>query len=96
MSKVLTAHQAAAEKALLQELRRQGVASQAVTVEVLPQPGGLLVELEVKPPVSRTQAQHIATCIAHAVHRHDRRVATVETAVHFMSGTPTRLAGSSY
>lgn len=94
MLQALSGHQAAAEKALLHELRRQGVRSEAVAVDVIVRPEGLVVELDVVPSMSPTQAQRIATHVAQAVHRYDRGAPAVEISVHFLPPA-TPLAVSS-
>jgi divalent metal cation (Fe/Co/Zn/Cd) transporter len=95
MSKVLSGHRAAAEKALLHELRRQGVTSGAAAVDVVARPDELLVELEVAPGISPTQAHRIATPVAQAVWRYDRRAHAVEITVHPAPAPSASLGASS-
>jgi len=95
MAKVLAGHQVAAEKALLHELRRHGVSSTAVAVDVLAGTEGLVVEFDAAPSMSRTQAVRIATHVAQAVHRYDRGALAVEISVHFLPGSARSVAVSS-
>jgi hypothetical protein len=76
---------AAAQKALLHELRGQGSGGVGTSVEVLRRPGGLVIELTAGPDMSRTQTQRLAAHVVHvvqAVRLHDRWAPKIDVVVH--------------
>lgn len=77
----LVGHSAAAQKALLYELRSQGALSESAVVEVFRRPGRLLVELNAGPDLSPTQAEQMATHVAQAVRLYDRWAPKIDVVV---------------
>lgn len=77
----LAGHSAAARKALLSELHRQGASSSGAWVQVFRRPGRLVVELSTGPEISSTQAERMATHLAQAVRLHDRWAPKIDVVV---------------
>ena len=85
MARPLPGHSERARQALLQELRRQGDSASAADATVWRRPGRLQVEIDYEPPITRAQAERLATHVAQAVRLYDRWAPKLDATVRARS-----------